>query len=182
MADVKKKFYKKWQFWVIAVVVIMVLQVFVPKTEETPKDNNTATKQEENKTDDSKKEEPKKEYAPKEVAEYKQVYKASNKEKNGQYAVINIVKVEKRDGNIVVSIGAPTYAQLGYAMDEFLFARPLDVNGKELSLDNINLNQIGTDEIEAELTITGVDTEKATWLEIGPYKTSNGNVITFKVE
>lgn len=181
MADVKKKFYKKWQFWVIAVVVIMVLQVFVPKTEETPKDNNTATKQEENKTDD-KKEDPKKEYAPKEVAEYKQVYKANNKEKNGQYAVINIVKVEKRDGNIVVSIGAPTYAQLGYAVDEFLFVRPLDANGKELSLDKINLNQIGTDEIEAELTITGVDTEKATWLEIGPYKTSNGNVITFKVE
>lgn len=124
----------------------------------------------------------KKEYDPEEIAEFNTDYRSTtNQETNGQYASINVSSIEKREGNLVINIGAPTTEQVNYALDNFLYVRPLDIKGKELKLDKILLNPIGGD-IEAELIITGADVENIKWLEIGPYKTNNDNKIIFKVE
>lgn len=124
----------------------------------------------------------KKEYDPEEIAEFNTDYRSTtNQETNGQYASINVSSIEKREGNLVINIGAPTTEQVNYALDNFLYVRPLDIKGKELKLDKILLNPIGGD-IEAELIITGADVENIKWLEIGPYKTNDDNKIIFKVE
>lgn len=126
--------------------------------------------------------ETKKEYIPEEIAEFNIPYRSTtNEEADGQYPIINVSSIEKRDGDIVINIGAPTADQVNYALDNFLYVRPLDVKGKELSLEKILINPIGGD-IEAELIITGVDIENIKWLEIGPYKTNDDNKIIFKVE
>lgn len=124
----------------------------------------------------------KKEYDPEEIAEFNTDYRSTtNQEADGQYASINVSSIEKRDGDLVINIGAPTLEQVNYALDNFLYVRPLDIKGKELKLDKILLNPIGGD-IEAELIITGADVENIKWLEIGPYKTNDDNKIIFKVE
>ena len=58
----------------------------------------------------------------------------------------------------------------------------LDEEGNELKLDEVNLEEICKEDIEATLNITGVEVEKVKWIEIGPYKTKNDNPIVFKIE
>lgn len=122
-------------------------------------------------------------YEPKESAKYGEVYRSTtNNEPDGSYPVINISNIEKKDGNIVISIGAPTIEQISYAYNNFLYVRPLDEKGNELKLDKINLEEIGKEDVVAKLNITGVDIEKLKWIEVGPYKTTDNNPAIFKVE
>lgn len=177
----KKKFYKKWQFWVGTIVIVAILGAFGNSNSDSDKPQgevNTGSNQEEN----QKPEDQKKDYAPKEIAEFNMVYRsATNKDNMGMNATINISSIEKREGNLVINIGAPTIEQINYAFDEFLYVLPMDIEGKELSLDKITLNPIGGD-IEAELVVTGVDAEKVKWVEIGPYKINDKNPVVFTVE
>lgn len=123
-------------------------------------------------------------YQPKEVAQFDTTYRTTDyKEPSGQYGIISIAKVEKRDSDLVISIEAPTHKQLSYAVDEFLFVNPLDEKGEALTFDKYVLNYINTDEVESEIVVKGItnfDTVK--WVEVGPYKTKDGNTLIFEVK
>lgn len=123
-------------------------------------------------------------YQPKEVAQLGTLYRSTEyKEPSGQNAIINVAKVEKRDSDLVISIEAPTHKQLSYAVDEFLFVNPLDEKGETLTFDKYVLNYINTDEVESEIVVKGItnfDTVK--WVEVGPYKTKDGNTLIFEVK
>lgn len=123
-------------------------------------------------------------YQPKEVAQLGTLYRSEDyKEPNGQNAIINIAKVEKRDGDLVISIGAPTHKQLSYAVDEFLFVNPLDEKGEALTFDKYVLNYINTDEVGSEIVVKGINNfDTVKWVEIGPYKTKDGNSLVFEVK
>lgn len=123
-------------------------------------------------------------YQPKEVAEFNTLYRSTDyKEPSGQNAIINVAKVEKRDGDLVVSIGAPTHKQLSYAFDEFLFISPLDEKGKTLKFDKYYLEYINSNGIESELVVKGIENfDTVKWIEVGPYKTKDGNSLIFEIK
>lgn len=123
-------------------------------------------------------------YQPKEVAQLGTLYRSTDyKEANGQNAIINVAKVEKRDGDLVISIEAPTHKQLSYAVDEFLFVNPLDEKGESLTFDKYVLNYINTDEVESEIVVKGIENfDTVKWIEIGPYKTKDENTLVFEVK
>ncbi len=123
-------------------------------------------------------------YQPKEVAQLGTIYRSTEyKEPSGQNAIINVAKVEKRDSDLVISIGAPTHKQLSYAVDEFLFVNPLDEKGEALTFDKYVLNYINTDEVESEIVVKGIENfDTVKWVEVGPYKTKDGNTLIFEVK
>lgn len=123
-------------------------------------------------------------YEPKEVAQLGTLYRTTDyKEASGQNAIINVAKVEKRDGDLAISIEAPTYKQLSYAVDEFLFVNPLDEKGESLTFDKYVLNYINTDEVESEIVVKGIENfDTVKWVEVGPYKTKDDNSLIFEVK
>lgn len=123
-------------------------------------------------------------YQPKEVAQLGTLYRSTDyKEASGQNAIINVAKVEKREGDLVISIGAPTHKQLSYAVDEFLFVNPLDEKGESLTFDKYVLNYINTDEVESEIVVKGIENfDTVKWVEVGPYKTKDDNLLIFEVK
>lgn len=123
-------------------------------------------------------------YQPKEVAQLGILYRSTDyKEASGQNAIVNVAKVEKRDGDLAISIEAPTYKQLSYAVDEFLFVNPLDEKGESLTFDKYVLNYINTDEVESEIVVKGIENfDTVKWVEVGPYKTKDDNSLIFEVK
>ena len=123
-------------------------------------------------------------YQPKEVAQLGTLYRSTDyKEASGQNTIINVAKVEKREGDLVISIGAPTHKQLSYAVDEFLFVNPLDEKWESLTFDKYVLNYINTDEVESEIVVKGIENfDTVKWVEVGPYKTKDDNSLIFEVK
>ena len=123
-------------------------------------------------------------YQPKEVAQFDTTYRTTEyKEPSGQYGIISIAKVEKKDGNLVISIGGPTHKQLSYAVDEFLYVSPMNEKGLSLNFDKYTLEYINSDTIESEIVVKGIENfDTVKWVEIGPYKTKDGNSLVFEVK
>lgn len=123
-------------------------------------------------------------YQPKEVAQFDTTYRTTDyKEPSGQYGIISIAKVEKRDGNLVISIGGPTHKQLSYAVDEFLYVSPMNEKGLSLNFDKYTLEYINSDTIESEIVVKGIENfDTVKWVEVGPYKTKDGNTLIFEVK
>lgn len=123
-------------------------------------------------------------YQPKEVAQFDTTYRTTEyKEPSGQYGIISIAKVEKKDGNLVISIGGPTHKQLAYAFDEFLYVSPMNETGLSLNFDKYTLEYINSDTIESEIVVKGIENfDTVKWVEVGPYKTKDGNSLVFEVK
>lgn len=123
-----------------------------------------------------------KEFNPKEVAQFNTIYRSTtNKEADGQYPVININGIKKESGSLIIEIGAPTMKQIEYAFDNYLTIKPMNSEGKEMNFDKYKIKHVGGN-IEAELYVTGLDLSKIKWIEIGPYKTKDGNSVVFEVK
>lgn len=122
-------------------------------------------------------------WKPQEIAKTNSVYRTTNyKNTDDSYPVINISSIEKKDGDIVINIGAPTTEFISYAFDNFLYADPKDVDGNSVGIDKINLIPVDGD-VECQLEITGIENiDKVKWVEVGPYKTNDNNSLIFKVD
>lgn len=124
-----------------------------------------------------------KNYVPTTEGEYNIAYRSTtNKEIDGQYPVINVLKIEKEEDKIIVSIGAPTLEQLEYAMANFLYVQPMDIKGEAIDFDNLKLEAVQDGTIEVNLNINGIKVDEVKWLEIGPYKIKDKDKLIFKVE
>lgn len=149
-----------------------------PSTETTTKTTADTTKK-------AEVSQPKEEKAwqPKEIAEFNQPYRSTDyKNPDGSYLILNVDSIKKRDGAIVITSYAPSNEAIKYSLDNFMAVDIFDEEGKTLSatLDNITVNPIPEDGLE--IIITGIDTTKAKWVEIMPYKTINNNFITFELK
>lgn len=122
------------------------------------------------------------EFKPKEVCQFNTLYKStSEEEEDGRYPVIDIARVSKDNDNLVIDIGAPTMKQIQYAFDNYLTIKPINSKGKKMNFDTYKLKYIGGG-IEAKLYVTGLDLNEIKWIEIGPYKTKDGNPVIFEVK
>lgn len=125
-----------------------------------------------------------KKYEPKVEAKYGEVYRSkNNKESDGQYALINISNIEKKDGNIIVSVGGPTQQQIIYAFDNYLFVDLKNEKGDNFKFDEIKLKTKNLDsDAECEIWLTNVkDIDTVKYVEVGPYKTEDNNPVVFKI-
>lgn len=180
----KKPVYKNWWFILGAFLIVGVISGIGHNIAGTTPTSNKETKSELSKAEDKKEQPTKeevKEWNPKEVAEFNSPYVANNgKNADGSNPVINVSKVEKKDNNsIVVTIGAPSINDVQYAVNKFLSVNPRDKKGDSISIKNISTNISGDN---TELIIAGEDFTNVSYLEIGPYKTKDNNVITFEVK
>lgn len=125
-----------------------------------------------------------KKYDPKVEASYGEIYRSkNNKEADGQYALINISNIEKKDENIIISVGAPTKEQIIYSFDNYLFINLKNEKGNDLKFDEIKLKtenlSSGT---ECEIWLTNVkDLDTVKYVEIGPYKINDTDPVVFKI-
>lgn len=143
----------------------------------------TTTAETTTKPAEESKPEEKKIWKPSEVAEFNHPYRSTDfKNPDGSYLILNVESVKKRDGAIVITSYAPSNEAIKYALDNFMAMDIFDEEGETLSptLDNITTNPIPEDGIE--IIITGIDTTKAKWVEIMPYKTINNEFITFELK
>lgn len=124
-------------------------------------------------------------YHPEEVAQYNTIYRStSNNELNGQYPVINIANIEKENGDIIISIGAPTEEQIIYAFDNYLYVNLLDEEGNTINFQEIKLKTKNlSSDAECEIWITTVEKlDEVKYIEVGPYKTDNDKKVIFEIE
>ena len=68
-----------------------------------------------------------------------------------------------------------------YINDNYLTIKPINSKGKKMKFYTYKLKYIGGG-IEAKLYVTGVDLNEIKWIEIGPYKTKDGNPVIFEVK
>lgn len=130
-----------------------------------------------------KKEAPKKEWKPKELGELGKPYYSYDKSKttsDGTLPIaLNALKVEVKDSNVRIIVTAPPYEDVEYSKEKYMKFKVFDQEGNNLinSQNNVTLNKIdytsdkGTYTDSSEILISGVDTEKAKWVEIDPFLT-----------
>lgn len=126
-----------------------------------------------------------KNYKPEIEANYGEAYRSkNNKEPDGQYALINISNIEKKDENIIITVGAPTKEQIIYAFNNYLFVNLKDEKGNELKFDEIKLKTENlSGDAECEIWLTNVkDLDTVKYVEIGPYKINDNNPVVFKID
>lgn len=164
----KKPIFKKWWFWLIVVFIIGGIGNIIDKKDNTTTATTTVNVEK---------------YKPEEVGEFGLMYRTkTNKETDGSYPIINISKITKNDDLIIVAIGAPDLARLNYAMDNFLYVALKDEGGKNIKVKRIILEPVQDGEIEANLNVFSDNTEKAKWIEIGPYKLKDNQKLIFEIK
>lgn len=114
------------------------------------------------------------------LAEYNIMYRdTSNKESDGSYPTIIIKSIEKDKKDIVVNTSSP-YEQMTYAIDNFITFRAYDDKGKYTDKVSIKLKEIDEQGV-FYLSISDMNLEAIKYIEIGPYKNNDNNLI-FKVD
>lgn len=179
-----KRFVMGCFIFFIAVMVLVKCSTSNDSTaSKSSTETTTTTTAETTKKADVSQPKEKKAWQPKEIAEFNQPYRSTDyKNPDGSYLILNVDSIKKRDGAIVITSYAPSNEAIKYSLDNFMAVDIFDEEGKTLSatLDNIIVNPIPEDGLE--IIITGIDTTKAKWVEIMPYKTINNNFITFELK
>lgn len=163
----------------VLIVFIAVLLVGCgTNTVNTDNSNNTATSTpSENIATDTKPVKAKKEYNPSQ-AQFGQIYKTEKyKNTDGSYPVINVKNILIKDNNIVVQVDAPDLELMKYALNKFISFEVFDKYGTSIDVGDIKLQDGNADGVGSEFIISSKETDKAEWIEVGPYKNNNDFVI-----